>query len=81
MCKAKGIGNTDSLRFVLLGKTQPAGPSGMKLRIAIGAVIWLLVMTLGHLQLNVGFDKLAKNFRVYMGSERPELVVGFLPVT
>ena len=53
----------------------------MKLRIAIGAFIWLLALTFGHIYLNIGFKKMKQNVQVSLGNERPELVVGFLPVT
>ena len=42
---------------------------------------WLLLITLGHVQLNVGWGRLADEVRVLLGAERKELVVGFLPVT
>ena len=42
---------------------------------------WLVLITVGHVQLNVGWQKVAQEVRVLLGQERPELVVGFLPVT
>jgi len=53
----------------------------MKLRVVFGALGWLLVVTVLHLQLNVGWARLGRKIEVLLGRERPELVVGFLPVT
>lgn len=53
----------------------------MKLKVLIGSLAWALLITLGHIHLNVGWDRLASKTRVFLGLERPELVVGFLPVT
>ena len=48
----------------------------MKAKIAAGALVWLLFITALHVQLNVGWERLAS-----MVQGRKELVVGFLPVT
>jgi hypothetical protein len=53
----------------------------MKLKVLLGATAWLLLITVSHLGLNVGFDTLAQRYRVLVGEEREELIVGFLPVT
>lgn len=53
----------------------------MKRKVLIGAVLWTLLITLGHVQLNVGWSRLADEMRILFGQERQELVVGFLPVT
>ncbi|MDF1800395.1 MAG: hypothetical protein P1V81_14550 [Planctomycetota bacterium] len=53
----------------------------MKLKVLLGATAWLLLITISHIALNIGFDKLAKQYRVMTGQERGELIVGFLPVT
>ena len=53
----------------------------MKRQVCIGSIFWLLLITGGHIQLNVGWSDLARGTRVFFGMERPELIVGFLPVT
>lgn len=53
----------------------------MKFKILVSAGIWLCLITLCHIWLNVGFTKVGKEFRILMGEERSELIVGFLPVT
>lgn len=53
----------------------------MKQKVLIGALVWLALVTFGHIQLNVGWERLATLTRVTLGMERPELIVGFLPVT
>lgn len=53
----------------------------MKRKILIGALTWLALVSALHLQLNVGWDRLANKLQVLLGRERPELIVGFLPVT
>ncbi len=53
----------------------------MKRQVALGSLVWLLLITGAHVQLNVGWGELARGSRVFFGMERPELVVGFLPVT
>jgi hypothetical protein len=53
----------------------------MKLRVLVGSVLWTVLITLMHIQINVGWSGFAREMRVFFGLERPELVVGFLPVT
>lgn len=53
----------------------------MKRQVCIGSLVWLLVITGAHIQLNVGWNELVRETRVFFGMERPELIVGFLPVT
>ena len=53
----------------------------MKLKVALGALIWTLLITAIHVQLNVGWRQLVTNVKVAVGAERAEMVVGFLPVT
>ena len=53
----------------------------MKRKVAIGALLWMALITLAHVQLNVGWDALRKEVAVLTGQEREELIVGFLPVT
>ena len=48
----------------------------MKKKVLLGSLVWLLSITLLHMQLNVGWDRL---LRFLQG--RSEMVVGFLPVT
>ena len=53
----------------------------MKLKVCLGALAWLVLITVGHVQLNVGWSDLTKQMKVMVGAERGELIVGFLPVT
>ena len=53
----------------------------MKRQVAIGACLWTLLITLVHVQLNVGWGELASKVRILLGTEREEMIVGFLPVT
>jgi len=53
----------------------------VKLKVLLGAALWTLLITLTHIQVNVGWSTFAHEVRVFFGLERPELVVGFLPVT
>lgn len=53
----------------------------MKLRVITGSIVWLVVVTVLHVQLNVGWARVASHVRVLLGSERAQLYVGFLPVT
>lgn len=64
-------------------RTRAAAPGllTMKHKILVGSSVWLVLITLLHVQLNIGWERLGKDVRVLLGSERPELVVGFLPVT
>ena len=47
----------------------------------IGALLWVLLITLSHIQLNIGWSNLRKEVAVMTGQQRQELIVGFLPVT
>ncbi len=53
----------------------------MKRRVLIGALLWTLLISAGHVHLNVGWRALAKTLGMAGDSERAELLVGFLPVT
>jgi hypothetical protein len=53
----------------------------MKRQVCIGSLLWLLLITVSHIHLNVGWDQLKQKSRVFFGLDRPELIVGFLPVT
>lgn len=53
----------------------------MKLKVAIAASLWTLFISVLHVQLNVGWERLVENFQVAIGAKRGEMVVGFLPVT
>jgi hypothetical protein len=53
----------------------------MKLKVLLGSLAWALFVTVLHLQLNVGWDRLGHRIKVLLGEEREELIVGFLPVT
>lgn len=53
----------------------------MKLKVGIGALLWVLLITGLHVQLNVGWHDLWQRTREVLGLKRPEMLVGFLPVT
>ena len=53
----------------------------LKLKVAIAALLWTLLISALHVQLNVGWGKLVDNVQVAIGAKRGEMVVGFLPVT
>ncbi|MFT4541831.1 MAG: hypothetical protein ACI841_000299 [Planctomycetota bacterium] len=53
----------------------------MKRRVLIASILWTLFITIIHVQLNVGWGRLASNLNIFAEEERAELVVGFLPVT
>jgi hypothetical protein len=53
----------------------------VKLKVLVGSLLWALLITLAHVQINVGWGTLRHRFEVARGRERAELVVGFLPVT
>ncbi|MFT7676654.1 MAG: hypothetical protein ACI8QC_000627 [Planctomycetota bacterium] len=50
-------------------------------KVFMGSVLWTILISLLHVQLNVGWSELARKLRVQMGEQPTELVVGFLPVT
>ena len=53
----------------------------LKLKVAIGALVWTLFISALHVQLNVGWAQMVTNLQVAVGAKRAEMVVGFLPVT
>lgn len=53
----------------------------MKRKVLIGSLLWTLLVTLLHIQMNVGFANLLKEVQVLRGEREADLVVGFLPVT
>ena len=53
----------------------------MKRRVLLGSLCWMVLITLVHIQLNVGWSSLSRKYSVMVGEEREELIVGFLPVT
>ena len=55
---------------------RPGPPPQVKRKVVLGALLWALLITLLHVQLNVGWARLGRQI---LG--RKELVVGFLPVT
>ena len=64
----------------------PSRPSSspeppLKARIVTGAMVWVILITLAHVQLNVGWSALADEIRVLLGMQRQSLIVGLLPVT
>ena len=53
----------------------------MKRKVLLGSLLWALLLTLAHIQLNVGWSQLEDKLEVTLGEKRRELTVGFLPVT
>jgi hypothetical protein len=53
----------------------------MKARLLAYTLAFLAVITLLHVQLNVGWDTLADNVRARFDPARRTLIVGYLPVT
>ena len=53
----------------------------MKLKVVLGACLWTLLITVAHVQMNVGWERVASQTRVFLGMDPEELIVGFLPVT
>lgn len=53
----------------------------MKAKILTATGLWLLLISLAHVQLNIGWANAAEKVKVLLGLQRAELVVGFLPVT
>ncbi|MCA8943066.1 MAG: hypothetical protein R3F34_04690 [Planctomycetota bacterium] len=53
----------------------------MKRKVLFGTIVWTLLITLLHVQLNVGWSRLVHEAKVLVSGEREELIVGFLPVT
>lgn len=50
-------------------------------KVLLGSILWTLLISVLHVQLNVGWSNLAREFQSQLGEETDELVVGFLPVT
>ena len=53
----------------------------MKLRVILGALLWTALITFLHVWANIGVAEFQQAVRVWAGVERPQLRVGFLPVT
>jgi hypothetical protein len=53
----------------------------MKRRIGIGMLLWVLLVSISHIQLNLGWSSLRTEIAVMTGKQREELIIGFLPVT
>ena len=53
----------------------------MKRRVGLGVLLWTLLISLAHVQLNVGWRALREDVAGMFNDERKELIVGFLPVT
>jgi len=53
----------------------------MKLKVLLGALLWTLLVSLAHVQLNIGWSQVNAIVREWMGHKRKTLDVGFLPVT
>ena len=50
-------------------------------KVFLGAVLWALLITVVHVQLNIGWSAVRHEIDVRRGMVREELIVGFLPVT
>ncbi len=50
-------------------------------KVLLGSILWTLLISVLHVQLNVGWSKLARDLQSQLGEKTDELVVGFLPVT
>lgn len=53
----------------------------MKLKVLLGALLWTLLVSLAHVQLNIGWGQVGEIVREWKGHKRKTLEVGFLPVT
>ncbi len=53
----------------------------MKLKVAVIAVLWTLLISSLHVHLNMGWGGLLHRVKVALGMERSLLMVGYLPVT
>jgi hypothetical protein len=53
----------------------------MKSRLLLFSSLFLVLISIAHVQLNVGWDELADKWAVMMGEKRKTMHVGFLPVT
>jgi len=53
----------------------------VKARVALGTFLWLLVISVGHIQFNVGWARTGDFFKGFFVDVQKELQVGFLPVT
>jgi hypothetical protein len=53
----------------------------MKVKVGIGMLLWAILITVSHIQLNLGWSALRKEVAIMTGEQREELVIGFLPVT
>lgn len=64
-----------------MAASRPRERVPVKLKVLLGALVWLSLITAAHLHLNVGWERAADQVRVLLGLQRQELLVGFLPVT
>lgn len=53
----------------------------MKLKVGLGVLLWLVLISVAHVQLNVGWGQLGQEVQQLTGHAQEELQVGFLPVT
>jgi len=53
----------------------------MKARLILFSSLFLALISVAHVQLNVGWGELADSWQVMLGEKRKTLRVGFLPVT
>jgi hypothetical protein len=53
----------------------------MKLKVLLGALLWTVLVSVAHVHLNYGFDRIRDLYREWTGEKRKTLEVGFLPVT
>ncbi|MFT5687986.1 MAG: hypothetical protein ACJAZN_002220 [Planctomycetota bacterium] len=50
-------------------------------KVFLGSVLWTILISFLHVQLNVGWGELLRKVQVQLGEQPQGLVVGFLPVT
>lgn len=64
-------------------RTLPAPEDARELKrnVLLFWLIGMVLITVAHIGVNVGWDRLVRNLRESVGLERKELYVGFLPVT
>jgi hypothetical protein len=53
----------------------------MKLKVALGILLWTLTITAAHIHLNIGWARSGAFVKGLFGDVQKELQVGFLPVT
>lgn len=62
--------------FSIFGREFP-----LKRNVFLGALAWALLISVAHLQLNIGWGRFVNEVKIKFGAVRREMIVGFLPVT